>query len=129
RSPVERARDLLALRREAYAECHAAIATDGLEPQEIARHVIEVARRDLLAVPLGTRSYSVEIANAAPARLSDAIRELAPSSLFVVTDTNVRAACGAWLDAALAPHPAVPAHVVAIPPGEGHKNIETVTRI
>jgi shikimate kinase / 3-dehydroquinate synthase len=129
RSPVERARDLLALRREAYGESHATIATGGLEPQEIARQVVEIARRDLLAMPLGTRSYAVEIANGAPARLSDAIRSLAPSSLLVVTDTNVRAACGAWLDAALAPHAALPVHVVAIPPGEGHKNIATVTRI
>lgn len=129
RSPVERARDLLALRREAYAECHATIATEGLEPQEIARRVVEIARRDLLAVPLGTRSYAVEVTAAAPARLSDAIDALAPSTLLVVTDANVRAACGEWLDAALAPHASIPRHVVQIPPGEAHKNIETVTRI
>jgi shikimate kinase/3-dehydroquinate synthase len=129
RSPVDRAKDLLALRREAYGECHATIATDGLEPQEIAREVVEVARRDLLAVPLGTRSYDVEIGRAAPARLSDAIGALRPSSLLVVTDTTVRAACGPWLDAALAPHASLPAQVVEIPPGEAHKNIATVTRI
>lgn len=129
RSPLDRAKDLLALRREAYGECHAAIATDGLDPAEIARRVVEIARRDLLAVPLGTRSYAVEITSAAPARLSDAIAVLAPSSILVVTDENVRAARGEWLRAALAPHAAVPAHEIVIPPGEAHKDIETVTRI
>jgi shikimate kinase / 3-dehydroquinate synthase len=129
RSPLDRARDLLALRREAYGECHATVATDGLEPQEIARRVVGIARRDLLAMPLGTRSYAVELASSAPARLTDVIHDLAPSSLLVVTDANVRAACGKWLNAALAPHASLPAHVVEIPPGEAHKNIGTVTRI
>lgn len=129
RSPVERAKDLLALRREVYGECHAAIPTDGLEPAEIAHRVVGIARRDLLAMPLGTRSYAVEIAAAAPARLSDAIGALEPSSILVVTDTNVRAACGEWLAAALAPHSKLETHLVEIPPGEAHKNIETVTRI
>lgn len=129
RSPLQRAQDLLALRREAYGECHASIATDRLEPQEIAREVVTIARRDMLAMPLGTRSYAVEIATAAPARLTDTITSLAPSSLLVVTDTNVRAACGPWLEAALAPHSALPVHVVAIQPGEAHKNIQTVTRV
>lgn len=129
RSPVDRARDLLALRREAYGECHATIPTDGIEPSEVARRIVEIARREWLAVPLGTRSYAVEITAAAPARLSDAIARLAPSSILVVTDANVRAACAEWLEAALAPHANVPAHVVEIPPGEAHKNIQTVTRI
>lgn len=129
RSPVERARDLLALRREAYGECHATIVTDRLEPAEIAREVVEIARRDLLAMPLGTRSYAVEIANGAPARLTDAIRALAPSSVLVLTDTNVRTSCGPWLDAALAPHASLPTTIIAIPPGESEKNIQTVTRI
>lgn len=129
RSPIERARDLLALRREAYGECHATIATDRLEPAEIAREVVEIARRDLLAMPLGTRSYAVEIASAAPARLSDAIRALAPSSLLVLTDANVRTACGPWLEAALAPHSSLSTQTIVIPPGESEKNIQTVTRI
>ena len=68
--------------------------------------------RELLVADFGTRSYAVEIAAGAPARLTDAIEALAPSSLLVVTDTNVRSACGPWLDAALAPHPKLPLHVV-----------------
>lgn len=128
RSPVERARDLLALRRDAYAECHATIATEGLSPEEVAARVIAVARRDLLAVPLGTRTYAVELAEGEPGRLAGAIRALSPSGLFVVTDENVRAARGAWLDAALEGLE-VPVHTVVLPPGEQHKNLETISRL
>src|SRR5262249_20764168 len=35
-SPIERARDLLALRREAYGECQATLATDDRPPEDLA---------------------------------------------------------------------------------------------
>ena len=47
-SPLERTRDLLALRREAYGECHASIATDGRTLEEIADQVLGVAMLDAL---------------------------------------------------------------------------------
>lgn len=128
RSPIERARDLLALRREAYGECHATIETEGLSPEQIAARIVAVSRRDLLAMPLGSRSYDVELVDGEPSRLTETVLELAPSGVLVVTDSNVRAARGAWLDTALAPVKP-PVHVVELPPGEGHKTLASVSRI
>ena len=127
-SPLERARDLLTLRRDAYGECHATIATEGRTPEELAEQVLAIATRETLAMPLGTRTYVVELADGEPARLTAALEELAPSSLLVVTDSNVSAARGAWLERALEPL-AMPRHMVIITPGEQSKTLATVSRI
>ncbi len=126
-APVERAADLLALRREAYGECHATIATEGRTPEAIADEIVRLASLDALAMPLGTRSYRVELADGEPARLAEALAELAPSSVLVVTDENVSRARGAWLRAAVARPRET--HVVTIAPGEASKTIATVQRI
>lgn len=127
-SPVLRASDLLAQRREAYAECHAAVATEDRSPEQIADLVLEAAAVDALAMPLGQRSYAIEVTDGQPGRLTRAIADLAPSALFVVTDQNVRAARGAWLEAALAPLP-VRRVAVAITPGEPSKTLATVSQL
>jgi shikimate kinase/3-dehydroquinate synthase len=92
--------------------------------------VLAVAELDTLAMPLGTRTYAVELADGDPARLTATLDELRPSSLLVVTDTNVKAARGAWLDAALRglSRP-IPCHVIEITPGEQSKTLATVSRI
>jgi shikimate kinase / 3-dehydroquinate synthase len=130
-SPVDRARDLLALRREAYAESHATIATEGRTPEEIAARVLELAGRETLAMPLGTRTYAIEVTDGDPSRLTAAIEELAPSSLLIVTDKNVQTARGSWLARAIdaATDAARPCHRVEIAPGEASKTLATVSRI
>jgi len=127
-SPLLRASDLLTLRREAYAECHAAISTEGHTPEQIAERVIEAASVDALAMPLGVRSYAIELTDARPERLAKAVRELGASSLLVVTDQNVRAARGAWLEQALGGL-GLRTHTVTITPGELSKTLTTVARI
>jgi shikimate kinase / 3-dehydroquinate synthase len=127
-SPLDRARDLLALRREAYAESHATIPTEGRTPEEIAQRVVELADVEALAMPLGTRTYTIELTDGAPSRLAAAISELEPSSLFVVTDSNVQAARGAWLARGLDGF-ARRQHRVVIAPGEASKTLATVSRI
>ncbi|MDB5219720.1 MAG: 3-dehydroquinate synthase [Myxococcaceae bacterium] len=127
-SPLDRARDLLALRRDVYAESHGAVSTEGRTPEEIADRVLAIAELDTLAMPLGHRSYVVELADGAPERLTAALEELAPSSVFVVTDDNVNAARGAWLQRALSAMKA-PHHVVSITPGEQSKTLTTVSRL
>lgn len=127
-SPVERARDLLALRREAYGECHATIATDDHPPEAIAARIVEIARRDAIAVPLGVRSYAVELADGRPEILTSALRELAPPHIVTVTDANVIAARAAWLGAALAPLGVRETRVV-LTPGEENKTLTSVTRV
>jgi shikimate kinase/3-dehydroquinate synthase len=126
RSPAERAADLLALRAPIYAECHGRVRTEGRSPEAVAEDVLRIARLDALAVPLRERSYRVELADGEPGLLTQALDDLAPSSIVVVTDTNVRAARGAWLDAALAGRRAL---TIEIPAGEASKTLSTVARI
>lgn len=128
RSPTTRARDLLALRREAYGECHATLATDSLSVEEAAARIVEIARREGIAVPLGARSYVVELGDGEPAMLTAALSDLSPSSVIVVTDANVLAARGAWLDQALESLDARSTRIVLVP-GEAHKNIQSVIEI
>ena len=127
-SPLDRARDLLALRRDVYAESHGSVSTEGRTPDEIADRVLAIAEHDTLAMPLGARSYVIELTDGAPDRLSAALEELAPSSIFVVTDDNVNGARGAWLQSALAGAKA-PHHMVSIAPGEQTKTLATVSRL
>lgn len=127
-SPLDRARDLLALRREAYAESHAVISTEGRSPDQIAERVADAARLDTLAMPLGSRSYVVELASGDPMRLAAALTDLAPSSLLVITDKNVHHARTAWLEAALGTLPFA-RRMIVIEPGEPSKTLSTVSRI
>lgn len=127
-SPLERARDLLALRREVYGECHGSIATDALSPEEIAARVVALAERDAVAIPLGSRSYAVELGDARPGHLTAALEALAPSSLVTVTDENVVTMRASWLDAALASLDLRETRVV-LRPGEAFKSIASVSRV
>ncbi len=127
-SPLLRASDLLTLRREAYAECHVAIATEDRSPEQIADLVLEAVAVDALAMPLGVRSYAIELTDGQPARLAKAVTDLGASSLLVVTDQNVAAARGAWLEQALGGL-GLRRQTVTITPGEPSKTLATVARI
>jgi shikimate kinase/3-dehydroquinate synthase len=126
--PLTRARELLAQRADAYAECHLALATDGVDPESLVDSIVALIDRAPLAVPLGARSYTVDVAHDRPSLLTDAIARLAPSSLVVVTDNHVQRARHHALDAAL--HPlALPRCVVTLPAGEEHKTLTSVSTI
>lgn len=127
-SVLDRARDLIALRREVYGECHASIATDGRAPEEIAARIVDLARRDTVAVPLGVRSYVVELTDGRPDVLGAALKELAPSSIVTVTDENLVTMRGAWLDAALASLGLRETRIV-LSPGEANKTLASISRI
>lgn len=126
-STIDRIRDMLDLRRRAYAECHLSLATDTMTPAALAGQIATFAAHDTLAMPLGERSYVVEMTDGKPTSLADALAELAPSSVLVVTDENVHAARSSWLGEGLARVPS--AELVVLPPGEENKTITTVQRI
>ena len=123
--PLERARELLEQRAEAYAECHLALATDGVDPDHLADNVLALAARDPLVVPLGARTYTIDVCNDEPTRLTDAIARCGPSSVLLVTDANVQRARGAVVEAALAPL-ALPGTRVTLSAGERHKTLSNV---
>jgi shikimate kinase/3-dehydroquinate synthase len=127
-NPTARARELLAQRAEAYAECHLALSTDALDTDAVADAVVALAERDPLVVPLGGRSYAIDVCIDAPARLTDAIARCAPSSVVLVSDSNVQRHRGARLDAALRPL-AVRVDRVVLAHGERHKTLASASTI
>jgi shikimate kinase/3-dehydroquinate synthase len=126
--PVARARELLERRAEAYAECHLALSTEAMEPDAAADAIAALARRDPLLVPLGARSYTIDVCIDEPTRLTDAVARCGPSSVIVVTDSNVQRARGAAIEAALRPL-AVRGTRVALAPGEAQKTLASVSTI
>ena len=126
--PILRATELLEARAAAYAECHLSLSTEGVDLDDLIDRIAQALVRDPIAVPLGQRSYTVDMANGEPSRLTDAIARSAPSSIFVVTDANVLRARGKELDAALQPL-AIPQTRIVLPPGETHKTIASVGAI
>jgi shikimate kinase/3-dehydroquinate synthase len=126
--PVARARELVGARAPSYAECHMSLSSDVLDPEELADAIVAVVRRDPLVVPLGSRSYAIDVCAGEPARLTDAIVRCAPSSVVVVTDSNVQRTRGAAIEAALRPL-AIAEHHVTLAPGESQKTLANVGAI
>jgi shikimate kinase/3-dehydroquinate synthase len=126
--PVARVRELIAQRAGAYAECHLAISTDKLDVDAVVRSIAELVVRNPLLVPLGSRSYNIDVCDGVPSRLTDAVARCAPSSLVLVTDSNVESARGSAIDGALSPLK-LRSTRVTLPPGEGHKTLTSVGAI
>ena len=117
---------LLQLRAEAYAECHATLETSGRDVAAIADEVLAVARDQALVVPLGTRSYRVEIGAGVRHRLP--ARAGKRSRVVLVSDETVAPLFGDALGSALAQAGTAVSSVV-IGAGEAHKTIASVERI
>jgi shikimate kinase / 3-dehydroquinate synthase len=126
--PVARAGELIAQRAAAYGECHMAVSTDGVSVDQVVDAVIALVKRSPLVVPLGTRSYCIDVCDGEPARLTDAIARCSPSSLVVVTDSNVERLRGAAIEVALRAVD-VPSTRVTLPPGERYKTLSSVGAI
>jgi shikimate kinase/3-dehydroquinate synthase len=97
-------------------------------PDAIVSAILAAVDRDPLLVPLGGRSYTIDVCSGIPERLTHAVVERAPSSVVLVTDANVQAARGGVIDAALAATGVRTTRVV-LTPGEEHKTIASVGRI
>ena len=126
--PMARAAELLRARAEAYGECHLALSTDGLDPERLAAAIVALVERDPLVVPLGARTYRIELCDGEPSRLTDAVAGCAPSSVVLVTDSNVHRARGETIELAMRPL-ALEGTRVTLPPGERHKTLASVSTI
>jgi shikimate kinase/3-dehydroquinate synthase len=126
--PVQRATDLLAQRADAYAECHLTIDTDSIDPDGVVDALVQLEKRSPIAVPLGLRSYVIDVTNDEPTIVTDALTRLNPSSLVCVTDANVERARGAAFHALLSAT-GLPVTTVVLEPGERNKNIGAVQKI
>jgi shikimate kinase/3-dehydroquinate synthase len=125
----DKLRALLAERAEAYAECHRELDTNGRDAQAVAEAVLEIAADPPLLVPLGTRSYRVEVGAGARSRLPARAAEITASGRALVVSDDVVAPL--WADTMIAALRAQRGDVasVAIPAGEQHKTLSTVERI
>ena len=126
--PLARITSLLEQRRDAYAECHLQLQTDTLSPEQAAVCVVERSKRESIVVPLGTRTYLVDVVDDEPSLLTGILAAMKPSSLLVVTDKTVRAARGVALESLLGPLES-PFVEVVLPPGEEHKTLASVERL
>lgn len=85
-SPEDDLRRLLQKRAEAYAEAHAVIDTSGRTPESIADDVLEVAVALPVVVPLGTRTYRVEIGCGVRERVAARAQQVTAGRAIVVYD-------------------------------------------
>lgn len=128
-APAEpRLTELLEARASAYAEAHAVIETTGTGFEELTTEVLRIAELESIAVPLGERTYAVDITpGAAEAELERTLEHLKPSRVVVVTDDNVDSLVLPRLAPALARR-GEPLKVVLVS-GERHKTLASVERI
>jgi shikimate kinase/3-dehydroquinate synthase len=119
---------LLETRAAGYAEAHAVIDTTSRDLDGLVNEVLAVAELEPIVVPLGERTYGVDIVpEAADLHLEKALDRLAPSRIVLVTDEVVEP----LIAANLGRHLGARADVikVVLPPGERHKTLASVERI
>jgi shikimate kinase/3-dehydroquinate synthase len=114
-------------RRVAYAEAQAQLMTEGRPPEALARDVRQVWQRDSIAVALGERTYAVEVGEGCAATRAAEVGRDAPVVLLV-TDRNVAPLHAGPVAAALGAGDAR-VELVALEPGEQHKNPATVVEL
>jgi shikimate kinase/3-dehydroquinate synthase len=125
----ERLSAILSERAEAYAECHAELDTDGREPNAIAQQLDALVGDTPIVVPMGLRTYRVEVGPGVRHELVERVRRASSGRhVVLVTDTGVREhwaeRCASELRDA-----GKQVALVCLPAGEEHKNIESVGKI
>jgi len=115
-------------RAPAYAEAHAVIDTSALEPEEIAAEVVAVRNLSPIVVPLGLRTYRVEVGRGARHRVGIRANQHAAGDAIVVFDGGDDRPWprDAVRDLTLAAKPPIE---VRLPGDEAHKNVASVERI
>jgi shikimate kinase / 3-dehydroquinate synthase len=120
--------ELLEARAAAYAEAHALLDTTGRAPDELAEEILRIAALDSIPVPLGERTYAVDVVpDAAEVHLERALSRLSPSRVVVVTDEVIEPLVMPRLGPTLG-RTGEPVKI-ALPTGERHKTLASVERI
>jgi shikimate kinase/3-dehydroquinate synthase len=123
-----RVAELLEARAAGYAEAHAVIATTGRPIDELADEVLKAAELDAIAVPLGLRTYTVDmVPGRAGPHLAKTVEALSPSRVVHVTDEVVDRVATSKLGAAFESRPG--SLKVVLRSGERHKTLASVEQI
>ncbi len=125
RTDLER---ILRQRAEAYAEAHAVIDTSTLDPEEIAAQIVAVRNLAPIVVPLGSRTYRVEVGRGARHRVGLRAAEHAAGEAILVYDGDERRPWASEVVRALtlAAKPPIEVKLVG---DEAHKDIRSVEEI
>jgi shikimate kinase/3-dehydroquinate synthase len=125
----ERLTALLEQRAEAYAECHAEVETDGRDPGTLAQEIDRVVSAQPIVVPMGLRTYRVEVGPGVRHELPARARAASSGKhVVLVTDTGVREPWAVRLERDLAEAGKL-VTLVCLAAGEEHKNIESIGAI
>jgi shikimate kinase/3-dehydroquinate synthase len=123
-----RVAELLDARAAGYAEAHAVVTTTGRSIDELAAEVLKAAELDAIAVPLGLRTYTVDIVSGhAGAHLEKALDMLSPSRVVHVTDEVVDRVATPKLGSAIESRTG--SLKVVLRSGERHKTLASVEQI
>lgn len=123
-----RVAELLEARASGYAEAHAVITTTGRPIDDLATEVLQAAELDSIAVPLGLRTYTVDIVpERADVHLEKALQALSPSRVVHVTDDVVDRVAAPKVGSVLESRAG--SLKVVLPTGERHKTLASVERI
>jgi shikimate kinase / 3-dehydroquinate synthase len=125
----ERLTSLLEERAEAYAECHALLDTDGVEPNALATAIDALVSDPPIVVPMGARTYRVEVGAGVRHGLVRRVGSYAAGRhVVLVTDTGVREHWAERMASELR-EAGKQVAFVCLPAGEEHKNIESIGKI
>jgi len=115
-------------RAAAYAEAHAVIDTSAQEPEAIAAAIVAVRNLSPIVVPLGLRTYRVEVGRGGRHRVGIRANEHAAGEAILVFDGGDDRPWpqDAVRDLTLAAKPPIE---VRLPGDESHKNVASVERI
>lgn len=125
---LERIQQLLATRTQAYTNAHTLIRTDDRPVDDIASAILAAWQDTSLLVKAST-TYTARITRNAPHALVELTYVLNPSSVFVVTDENVRPLHVLPILDALRTTKRTVGEVITLTPGEVHKQWPAVQQI
>jgi shikimate kinase/3-dehydroquinate synthase len=127
--PRERLATLLEQRAEAYAECHAEVDTDGRDPLLLAQEIDAVVSEQPIVVPMGLRTYRVEVGPGVRHALTKRVRAaVSGKHVVLVTDTGVREPWASRMEHELKTA-GYQVAFVCLPAGEEHKNIRSIETV
>jgi 3-dehydroquinate synthase len=128
RDPADVLAQLRIARAEAYAECHGTVDTAGLSPGDVAARVVALLSRPAIVVPLGVRSYRVEVGRGVRHSLATRLRDCTPGACVLVVDAAVQSRWGEEAQRGLA-RAGVATVPVALGGGDAQKTLAAVERI